>query len=489
MFDALAERLEDTWKKLRGQGKISESNVKEAVKEVRKALLEADVNFEVVKSFVAEVEKQALGAEVISGINPRTDRDLLRDNTTSNGIDNNGDELNSIIRITPDGRSLVYTPSPGFLGQESFYYSILHPGSDARDFAMVKVSVFGELNPTIHAINDMTVIGMDDKWKRIAVLVNDIPLGEKPIEIASFTQPDEGGSVSQEGDHLIYTPPDPLITIDNRFTYRITNGEIVSNGATVTIEVVDDTYIGAPDQYALLWAMFAVFIFDPDLNETAIFHPSKYTSKVFQHWPDLFPLIFGPATEPKLRSAGEDLSTSLITRAADEAEPLFMEILNDMIPGIAAVLAGDGSSHIITEEVINKVQDLQALVESEANPQLLDSIREIARSFNNLDDFIGKTYKEGFELLGVNTDSIRIPTLSPQVSEGKFSITTYNASGLRFKLWKSTDLENWQEIETPEYTTDYVYITLTDPDPVTNRIFYRLTNEVDPSEGSTNEEL
>ena len=71
MFDALAERLEDTWKKLRGQGKISESNVQEAVKEVRRALLEADVNFEVVKSFVSEVEKQALGAEVISGVNPQ----------------------------------------------------------------------------------------------------------------------------------------------------------------------------------------------------------------------------------------------------------------------------------------------------------------------------------------------------------------------------------------------------------------------------------
>ena len=71
MFDALAERLEDTWKKLKGQGKISESNVKEAVKEVRKALLEADVNFDVVKSFVSEVEKEALGAEVISGVNPQ----------------------------------------------------------------------------------------------------------------------------------------------------------------------------------------------------------------------------------------------------------------------------------------------------------------------------------------------------------------------------------------------------------------------------------
>ena len=71
MFDALAERLEDTWKKLRGQGKISQSNIQDALQEVRRALLEADVNFQVVKSFVAEVEKKALGAEVISGVNPQ----------------------------------------------------------------------------------------------------------------------------------------------------------------------------------------------------------------------------------------------------------------------------------------------------------------------------------------------------------------------------------------------------------------------------------
>ena len=70
MFDALADRLEDAWKKIRGQGKISQSNIQEALKEVRRALLAADVNLQVVKTFMAEVEELALGAEVISGVNP-----------------------------------------------------------------------------------------------------------------------------------------------------------------------------------------------------------------------------------------------------------------------------------------------------------------------------------------------------------------------------------------------------------------------------------
>lgn len=70
MFDALAERLEDAWKKLRGQDKISQSNIQDALKEVRRALLAADVNLQVVKDFVAEVETKAQGAEVISGVRP-----------------------------------------------------------------------------------------------------------------------------------------------------------------------------------------------------------------------------------------------------------------------------------------------------------------------------------------------------------------------------------------------------------------------------------
>ncbi len=70
MFDALSDRLDSAWKKLRGQDKISQSNIQEALREVRRALLEADVNLQVVKDFITEVETKAQGAEVISGVRP-----------------------------------------------------------------------------------------------------------------------------------------------------------------------------------------------------------------------------------------------------------------------------------------------------------------------------------------------------------------------------------------------------------------------------------
>ncbi len=70
MFDALSDRLESAWKKLRGQDKISETNIQEALREVRRALLEADVNLQVVKDFVEEVRLKAQGGEVVAGVRP-----------------------------------------------------------------------------------------------------------------------------------------------------------------------------------------------------------------------------------------------------------------------------------------------------------------------------------------------------------------------------------------------------------------------------------
>lgn len=70
MFDTLSEKLESTIKRLRGQGKISERNIDEALREVRLALLEADVNFQVVKDFLDRVRSQAVGQEVLASLTP-----------------------------------------------------------------------------------------------------------------------------------------------------------------------------------------------------------------------------------------------------------------------------------------------------------------------------------------------------------------------------------------------------------------------------------
>ncbi|MGA9173459.1 MAG: signal recognition particle protein [Thermoactinomyces sp.] len=69
-FEGLSERLQSVMRKLRGKGKVTEADLKEAMREVRLALLEADVNFKVVKSFIDRVKERAIGQEVLKSLTP-----------------------------------------------------------------------------------------------------------------------------------------------------------------------------------------------------------------------------------------------------------------------------------------------------------------------------------------------------------------------------------------------------------------------------------
>ena len=71
MFDSLSERLERSFKILKGEGKITEINVAETLKDVRRALLDADVNYKVAKNFTDTVKKKALGQNVINALKPK----------------------------------------------------------------------------------------------------------------------------------------------------------------------------------------------------------------------------------------------------------------------------------------------------------------------------------------------------------------------------------------------------------------------------------
>lgn len=70
MFNSLSERLDKIFRNLRGMGYLTEQNIKDTLREIRLALLEADVNFKIVKNFVAEIEKRALGQEVLKSLTP-----------------------------------------------------------------------------------------------------------------------------------------------------------------------------------------------------------------------------------------------------------------------------------------------------------------------------------------------------------------------------------------------------------------------------------
>jgi len=84
MFETLSSKLDEIFKRLKGHGKLTEQNIKEALKEVRMALLEADVNFKVVKDFIQSVEQRAIGQEVMASLTPAQQLiKIVRDELTS----------------------------------------------------------------------------------------------------------------------------------------------------------------------------------------------------------------------------------------------------------------------------------------------------------------------------------------------------------------------------------------------------------------------
>ena len=70
LFENLSDKLQGTFKRLRGRGKLSEADVTEAMREVRMALLEADVNFKVVKELINRIKERAIGEEVMNSLTP-----------------------------------------------------------------------------------------------------------------------------------------------------------------------------------------------------------------------------------------------------------------------------------------------------------------------------------------------------------------------------------------------------------------------------------
>src|SRR5437868_10986045 len=99
MFDSLADKLQATLADVRGRGTLTEADVSAAMREVRLALLEADVNFKVVKSFTDAVKQRALGSDVIGQLNPGQQVVKIV-----------GDELTELMGGA--GRDLVFSPRP-----------------------------------------------------------------------------------------------------------------------------------------------------------------------------------------------------------------------------------------------------------------------------------------------------------------------------------------------------------------------------------------
>lgn len=171
MFDALSERLESAWKKLRGQDKISESNIQDALREVRRALLEADVNLQVVKDFVAQVQTKAMGADVISGVRP--DQQFIK--IVHDELVSVMGESNVPLAEAPEAPTVVLMAGLQGTGKTTATAKLaLHLRKQNRSTLLVATDVY---RPA--AIDQLITLG-----KQIDVPVFELGIEANPVEIA-----------------------------------------------------------------------------------------------------------------------------------------------------------------------------------------------------------------------------------------------------------------------------------------------------------------
>jgi signal recognition particle subunit SRP54 len=171
MFDQLAESLESAWVKLRGKDKIKSSNIQDALKEVRRALLSADVNVQVVTNFVKEVEIKAQGANVLTGVRP--DQQFIK--VVYDELVLTMGETNSPLANASQKPTVILMAGLQGAGKTTATAKLaLHLRKENRTTLMVATDIY---RPA--AIDQLITLG-----KQIDVPVFDMGTDTNPVEIA-----------------------------------------------------------------------------------------------------------------------------------------------------------------------------------------------------------------------------------------------------------------------------------------------------------------
>ncbi len=153
MFDTLSEKFADAFKVIQGKSKISESNIEDALKQVRTALLEADVNFKVVKSFVSAVKDKALGEKVISGVNPEEQFIKIVHDELANVMGGNHEEMSFdresilpilVVGLNGQGKTTFSGKLSKFLKEKKKKDVLLVPADTFRPAAKKQLQVLAE---------------------------------------------------------------------------------------------------------------------------------------------------------------------------------------------------------------------------------------------------------------------------------------------------------------------------------------------------------
>jgi signal recognition particle subunit SRP54 len=171
MFDEITDKFEAAWRKLRGQDKISDSNIQTAIRDVRRALLEADASLQVVKEFVDRISKKALGADVVVGVRP--DQQFIKI-VYDELVELMGEENQPIIEAETAPTVILMAGLQGTGKTTAAAKLALHLRKQDRNTLLVATDVY---RPA--AIDQLVTLG-----KQIDVPVFEMGTDADPVEIA-----------------------------------------------------------------------------------------------------------------------------------------------------------------------------------------------------------------------------------------------------------------------------------------------------------------
>lgn len=290
MFDSLSDKLKNVMKKISGQSKLSEANVSEALKEVRLALLEADVNYTVVKNFVNRIKEKALGAEVLMGVNPRQQfikiiNDELVEALGGKNVDlNQGNKVIVLVGLQGAGKTTFAAKLAKLLQKNK--EKILLVGADVyRPAAKKQLKVLsdqiGAENFTIADSNDAVDIVKQAleyaKTKKVDTVI---------IDTAGRLHIDEELMNELSKIKQIANPTDILLTVDGMTGQDAVNVSKAFNDyleitGVVLTKLDGDTRGGAALSVKEVCGKPIKFISEGEkLDEVSKFHPERLASRI-----------------------------------------------------------------------------------------------------------------------------------------------------------------------------------------------------------------
>ena len=292
-FEGLSSRLQEITKKLKGEARITESNMKEMLREVKLALLEADVNYKIVKEFIASIQEKALGQDVMKALKPgeqvvKIVRDelveLLGGTDSRINISSNPPTVIMLIGLQGAGKTTMAGKLANYLRKEG--KKPLMVACDVyRPAAIKQLQVVGaSLNiPVYSEEGTKDVVGIAKRAMNTAISkLNDVVI----IDTAGRLQIDENLMQELQDVKKAVRPHEILLVVDSMTGQEAVNvaqefNEKVGVDGVVLTKLDGDTRGGAALSVKKVTGKPIKFVgIGEKLNELEVFHPDRMASRI-----------------------------------------------------------------------------------------------------------------------------------------------------------------------------------------------------------------